>query len=178
MGFAKARRWRLFARSRASVAIVIRDGEHGDEILLTLRAAREGDPWSGHISLPGGRAEPGEDAVSTAIRETREELGLDLAGRSIGRLGAHLTFEHGSWAGMAIDPVIFRFRAVVPPLELNWEVDEAFWVPIRELRSGKLDTIRPWRLLGRDWQMPAWDWEGHIIWGLTYSMLQEFLEDL
>jgi len=79
---------------------------------------------------------------------------------------------------MAIDPVIFRFRAVVPPLELNWEVDEAFWVPIRELRSGKLDTIRPWRLLGRDWQMPAWDWEGHIIWGLTYSMLQEFLEDL
>ncbi len=164
-----------YARSRAAVAVVLHLGPDGDEILLTRRAARAGDPWSGHVSFPGGRAEAHDASMlETAVRETREELGVDLRGRHVGRLGAHLTREHNSWWPMAIDPFLFRLDAR-PQLVLNHEVAEAFWVSLRELRSGGLDTRRPWRLGWLEVPMPAWDKDGRTIWGLTYGMIQELM---
>ena len=55
--------------------------EHGDpEILFIKRAARKGDKWTGHIALPGGGREPADtDDQAAAVRETREEVGLDLS---------------------------------------------------------------------------------------------------
>src|SRR6478752_6570976 len=51
-----------------------------DAVLLIRRAERAGDPWSGHMALPGGRREPEDaDLVETARRETFEEVGLQLA---------------------------------------------------------------------------------------------------
>lgn len=54
--------------------------EHGDaEVLFIKRTSRKKDPWSGDIALPGGRRDPGDiDDLATAIRETEEEVGLDL----------------------------------------------------------------------------------------------------
>jgi len=166
------RRWRL-ARSRAAVAVVLRPGREGDEVLLTERARRRGDRWSGHVSFPGGRSEPGDaDAIATAVRETREELALDLAGCEVGRLSAHLTLEpHSRWP-MAIDPVLFRVVGD-PELRPNVEVAEAFWVPLPALFSGRHDARRPWRLGRVTLSMPAWRWRRWVIWGLTYGMLRE-----
>ncbi|MEP6687797.1 MAG: NUDIX domain-containing protein, partial [Gemmatimonadales bacterium] len=51
-----------------------------DAVLLIRRADRAGDPWSGHMALPGGRREETDpDLVATAVRETFEEVGLSLA---------------------------------------------------------------------------------------------------
>lgn len=57
--------------------------QNGDpEILFIKRAGRVGDRWSGHVAFPGGRRDPPDvDDRATAIRETREEVGLDLAHR-------------------------------------------------------------------------------------------------
>ncbi|HEY9478577.1 MAG TPA: hypothetical protein VIP79_00745, partial [Gemmatimonadaceae bacterium] len=45
---------------RAAVALILRVGEANEpELLMIKRAVYEGDPWSGHIALPGGRREPG-----------------------------------------------------------------------------------------------------------------------
>src|SRR5690348_13096517 len=64
----------------AAVALVLIDGADGLEILLIRRAERADDPWSGQVALPGGRYEPGDgDLLTTAMRETREETGVDLA---------------------------------------------------------------------------------------------------
>jgi 8-oxo-dGTP pyrophosphatase MutT (NUDIX family) len=54
--------------------------QNGDpEILFIKRAGRAGDRWSGHVALPGGRRDPPDlDDRAAAIRETREEVGLDL----------------------------------------------------------------------------------------------------
>ena len=61
----------------AAVAVVL--APDPDAILLIRRAERTGDPWSGHIALPGGRREPADpDLVATAIRETGEEVGIAL----------------------------------------------------------------------------------------------------
>lgn len=58
--------------------------KHGDpEVLFIRRTSREGDRWTGHVALPGGRRDPEDsDDASTAIRETREEVGLDISPRN------------------------------------------------------------------------------------------------
>jgi 8-oxo-dGTP pyrophosphatase MutT (NUDIX family) len=54
--------------------------QHGDpEVVFIKRAAREGDRWTSHVALPGGKRDPeDEDDKAVAIRETDEEIGLDL----------------------------------------------------------------------------------------------------
>ena len=54
--------------------------QQGDpEVLFIKRATRKGDRWTGQIALPGGKREPDElDDQSTSVRETKEEIGLDL----------------------------------------------------------------------------------------------------
>lgn len=55
--------------------------KHGDpEILFIKRAARKGDRWTSHVALPGGRRDPEDaDDQAAAIRETVEEVGIDLS---------------------------------------------------------------------------------------------------
>ena len=75
--------------SRAAVSAVLRPGQSGLEGLLIRRAKRDGAPWSGHMAFPGGRSEDHDrDLLETAVREPREEIGLDLRERAqvLGRL--------------------------------------------------------------------------------------------
>ncbi|MGE5727301.1 MAG: NUDIX hydrolase, partial [Gemmatimonas sp.] len=74
----------------AAVAAIFRIAE-GDalELLMIERARYAGDPWSGHIAFPGGRRELRDATLlDTALRETREETGIDLLtfGRVLGAL--------------------------------------------------------------------------------------------
>ncbi|MBT3458112.1 MAG: NUDIX domain-containing protein, partial [Halieaceae bacterium] len=64
---------------RAAVAIVLHEADGELCLLMIRRAQREGDPWSGHMAFPGGRRDPDDiDDRFCAIRETREEIALDL----------------------------------------------------------------------------------------------------
>jgi 8-oxo-dGTP pyrophosphatase MutT (NUDIX family) len=55
------------------------------QILFLKRAVREGDPFSGHVCFPGGHIEKGETELEGAVREAREECGLDLSNPSLFR---------------------------------------------------------------------------------------------
>src|SRR5258708_6880883 len=71
------------AASRAAVALILREAARGLELLFIRRAEHDGDPWSGQMGFPGGRAEPDEpDLWSTAVRETAEEIDLHLEAAS------------------------------------------------------------------------------------------------
>lgn len=156
------------------MAVILRGHGTHREVLLVRRATRVGDPWSGHIAFPGGRRDPDDrDSTETAIRETREEVGLDLTERPIGRLSAYLTRTHRAWRPMAVDPIGFEWAGKAD-MVFNHEVAEAFWVPLQALREGPR-VRRIWQVGAIGVPMPAWDWEGHVIWGLTYAMLRELL---
>jgi hypothetical protein len=62
--------------------------EGDPEVLFIKRAGRTGDRWSGHTALPGGKRDHTDaDDLAAAIRETKEEVGLDLTGKGCFRVG-------------------------------------------------------------------------------------------
>lgn len=164
--------------TRASVALIYRRAASGGtELLFIQRARREGDPWSGDMAFPGGRMQP-EDASprATAERETLEETGVDLTqhGRFRARLSDLLTRHHSRWRPMVVTPYLYEWRGP-RSVTLNHEVQRVVWVPLDYLAAGENQGSLPWRTPLGTLNMPCCRYQGHCIWGLSYSMLQDFL---
>jgi len=163
--------------SRASVALVVRPEGDDLEILLIKRAPRTGDPWSGHMALPGGRQDLSDaDPLVTATRETLEEVGIDLLGigRHLGALDEVQPFGAGV-PPIAISPFTFAVPAstgFVP----NAEVADAMWVPLAALASpaARAEYLH-YFADGRFLRFPALAHRGETIWGLTYRILSQFM---
>ncbi len=161
------------ARRRAAVAIVLHD-EPSPRVLLMKRAERASDPWSGHISLPGGGFQASDgDLRVTAIRETREELGIDLDGaRLLGNLDPLQPRTSGP-NGVEVTPFVFATTAALEPV-CGPEALSAFWLPIDLATSGALDGR--YQVPASQLTFPSWTYEGHVIWGLTRRILDVLLE--
>jgi 8-oxo-dGTP pyrophosphatase MutT (NUDIX family) len=157
-------------RRRAAVAALL----HDDRVLLMKRTERAGDPWSGHISLPGGRHDPRDpDLLATAVRETREELGIDLGGaRVLGNLNPLHPRSAGP-SGVEVTPFVFATTAPVEPMS-SAEAESAFWLPLELARSGSIDATYTYP--GSAKTFPSWTYGGYVIWGLTMRILGELLE--
>lgn len=159
---------------RAAVAAVLRDSQLGPEVLLIRRAENPQDPWSGHMALPGGREEPSDkDLLATAVRETREEVALDLlaSARLLGRLDNLPAIARGRRVGLTIVPYVFELLEEVP-LAPNHEVAEYLWTPLTPLMTGAWATTIPYELEGQKLLVPAHAVQGRFVWGLTYRMLE------
>jgi 8-oxo-dGTP pyrophosphatase MutT (NUDIX family) len=157
----------------AAIALLLIERELGLEMLLIERATREGDPWSGHMALPGGHVEPSDaDLAGTAERETFEEVGLDLrrAGERLGRL-SDCTPVRG--IPIAVRPFVYLLSEL-PRLTLSAEVRRALWVPVAPLLRGEQKTTYILTRGGQRFEFPAWDIGGSVVWGLTYGVLEEF----
>lgn len=122
--------------------------QKGDpEVVFIKRAARVGDRWTSHVALPGGKRDPeDEDDKYTAVRETAEEIGLDLTTGdvvSVGNLPERVVST--SWGKvpiMVLCPFVFLYtKAEIPPLKLQpGEVASTHWVPLRVLLSPSVRT--------------------------------------
>jgi 8-oxo-dGTP pyrophosphatase MutT (NUDIX family) len=158
---------------RAAVAAVLHDEPAGPRVLMMKRAERAGDPWSGHISLPGG-GHHATDAtlLETAIRETREELGIELGGaRLLGQLPPLHPRTSGPH-GVEVTPFVFLAEAAPEPV-CGPEALSAFWLPIELAASGALDGTYTYP--STQTAFPSWNYAGHVIWGLTWRILGELL---
>ncbi|KAF2432167.1 hypothetical protein EJ08DRAFT_556164, partial [Tothia fuscella] len=122
--------------------------QKGDpEVLFIKRAARKGDKWTSHVAFPGGRRDPEDaDDRAAAVRETWEEVGLELSDEqaiATGNLPQRVvTTSWGSKALMTLCPYIFLLTShEIPPLKLQpTEVASTHWVPLRALLSRKQRT--------------------------------------
>jgi len=166
------------AAPRAAVALLLRSAAPDPELLLIRRAEREGDPWSGHMALPGGRASPMDtDLAATAVRETREEVGIDPA-RQGALLGAldEVTPRSARAPSIVVAPFVFAVHASAPVVA-NHEVETALWVPLGELLRPEAVTEYLHELAeGATLAFPAFDARGYVVWGLTHRILTGFLE--
>lgn len=165
-------------RKTAAVAAILRDGSQGVEVLLIRRADREGDPWSGQMALPGGRHDATDtDLLHTAMRETREEVGLHLEQRQlVSPLDDLEAVARGRRTGLVIRPYVFHLEADSEPvLTPNYEVAETLWAPLVPIHQGQWDTHRPYSMGGQTWKLPAWDVRGRVVWGLTHRILSDLL---
>lgn len=154
------------ALSPAAVLLPIIDGR--ETSVLFTRRTEHLSRHAGQVSFPGGRAHPDDRSlIDTALRETREEIGITADFISIA--GFLDTYETGT--GYAILPVVGLLRegfSLVP--EVN-EVAEIFEVPLAFL----LDPANSERHSG-DWQgrkreFYAFRHGGHFIWGATAAIL-------
>jgi 8-oxo-dGTP pyrophosphatase MutT (NUDIX family) len=162
----------------AAVAVILHEmqNEGGIEALFIKRAERAGDPWSGQVAFPGGRREPSDaDLLATAMRETREEVGIDL--RSATLLGA---LDDHAPRTPTLPPVVVRpfVFAVVerPPLELDGEVQRAFWVPFSRLAEPGVYHDVTLSIRGTPRTFPAYQLGDDLIWGMTERIVTGFVE--
>ncbi len=162
----------------AAVACVLRAHDAGPEMLFIERSTRVGDPWSGHMAFPGGRTEPSDDdTFDTAVRESREEIGFDIAAhagvRRLGRLDDLEGSPRWSNSGLRVTPHVCWLEGARPSLQLNHEVADALWVPVEELADPcrHIDYRYPPR---PQMQFPGIEvGRGRVVWGLTLRMLQD-----
>ncbi len=166
------------AFKKAAVASIFQERADGLEVLFIRRAEHPKDPWSGHMAFPGGRVDAGDSTpLSAAVRETQEEVGLDLSSEAlhIGELSHITAIAHGKPLPMVIYPYVFSLRET-PQLELDTrEVQEALWVPLAFLQDpGNRKSIRK-NFSGVPVNLPCYYYEGRIIWGLTLKMLDELM---
>lgn len=159
--------------ARAAVALILREGPSGLELLFIRRADHPQDPWSGQMAFPGGRAEPGEeDLKATAVRETAEEIGVDLesAAECLGILDEVRAMARMRPVSLTILPFVFRLRGEISPV-LSDEVRSLHWIPLDELLAAERRSVMDYVQEGATMQFPCLRVEDVVIWGLTYRML-------
>lgn len=163
--------------SRAAVAAVLSARE---ELLFIRRSERVGDPWSGHVAFPGGRAEDRDpDAAATARRETWEEVGLDL-GREAALLGPLDEVAAPARRGppqLRVSPFVFQLRTEARPRP-NAEVAAVQWVALERLVRGEGRGRFALEWGGMRLAMPCIELDGMRIWGLTLRMVDDLVERL
>ena len=160
----------------AAVAMMLLERPSGLETLLIKRAERVGDPWSRQVALPGGRREPADaDLLVTAIRETREETGIDLVGAE--RLGVldDLYPRTPTLPPVLVRPFVFALAAL-PVIVPSAEVAHAFWVPLDRLLEPGVRRKVTLQVAGVKRVFPAYDLGDEVIWGMTERIITPFLD--
>ncbi len=161
---------------RAAVAVIAVPDP--DALLFIRRAERPGDPWSGQMAFPGGRAaEEDLDLLTTASREVLEEVGLSL--RSDDCLGAldDVAPRTPHLPPILVRPFVFGLPAR-PALRPNLEVAEVVWAPFAELTSPDRRSTWTFEREGATRVFPAYRVGEHVVWGMTERILSPLLAAL
>lgn len=156
----------------AAVALILRVVGSDPELLFIKRVEREGDSWSGQIALPGGREDADDGSLlKTAVRETWEEIGLDLAaiGESLGALD-DVAPRTPVLPPIAVRPFVFAVPADIET-RAGAEVAEIFWVGLDVLNDHSRWITAEVLARGEPLHVPAIQYGEHLIWGMTHRVI-------
>ena len=155
----------------SAVLTLLADGPNGPEVLLTRRSMHLRN-HRGEMSFPGGRCDPGETPIETALREAHEEVGLEPDRPEIvGELSHLSTVVSKSY----IVPVVARLEERVELRPQTTEADRVFWLPLAELsRPGTYHAAR-WGTPPLDRRLHFFQLDDETVWGATAHMLVDLL---
>lgn len=165
------------ASRHAVVAVIFKQGPRGVELLLIRRADNPRDPWSGHMALPGGHREPSDvDLVDTAVREVMEEVSVDLRGAHwLGRLPSVQPVARGRRFDLSIVPLVFALEGACRERPNPREVQAIVWARLAHLLSPAATSTFEYAERSLRYRLPAFDVDGHVVWGLTHRVLENLL---
>jgi 8-oxo-dGTP pyrophosphatase MutT (NUDIX family) len=149
----------------AAVLIAVTDRPEPGVLLTHRPETMRAHP--GQVAFPGGKLDPGEDAVAAALREAREELGIE--GHNVRVIGASDRFVTGS--GFDVTPVLALIPPDLPIRPDPREVSGWFEAPLRFILDEANHVQKIGEFRGRERPYLEIDWQGHRIWGVTASII-------
>lgn len=162
----------------AAVALILREAEGtGVEVLMIRRGDRDGDPWSGHMGFPGGRMERTDASpLATAIRETIEEVSVDLALEAtlLGRLAEIQARSRRGLVPLSIQPFVFAVHRPIRP-RTSSEAIECLWIPLNYFRVAANRSTMSHVVEGAVRNLPCYHYQERVVWGLSLVMLDELV---
>lgn len=158
----------------AAVLILIYDRDGEPHVLFTERTHKV-EHHKGQISFPGGACDDADDCgETTALRETYEEIGVKPEDVTIiGQLDEMVTvsnFKVTPYVGILATQVEYPF------VLNNQEVERVVQVPLSFLLDERNMELEMREHQGREVLVPAFNYNGHRIWGATARMLYQFVE--
>ena len=159
---------------QAAALVLVYPGRNGEAMLVLTERVDYGGDHSGEVSLPGGKVEPGDvDAAATALREAREEVGLDAERDGveiIARLDA-LWIPPSNFRVQPIVAIAARRPVFVPDPR---EVAAILEARVTTFLPGVAPVIVDPDPHGRPIRYGAYLVEGRIVWGATAAILGQF----
>ncbi len=166
----------LPAQRCSAVALIFHEQNNSLKLCFGQRAPYEGDPWSGDMAFPGGKAEK-EDRTfhDVARREVYEETGLRLEDHHLlGTLKETRAFGSRKRPPLIVRPMIYAFHEQPAPFNLGSELTAAYWIPVTHLWDRKNWTTLVYSANGQTY--PGIRYGEQIIWGFTLRVLIAFSE--
>lgn len=154
--------------------MILRASGQDTEALFIRRSVNKDDPWSGHMAFPGGHLDPEDDTLKHAAeRETLEEIGLDLGthGRFLGQLDQVRANPRGLAIDLIVTPFVFALETEPAKLVPNYEVADILWGSLHEMYTGEILTTDQFYIREEKQTFQGYGVGGHLVWGLTYRML-------
>ncbi len=153
----------------AAVALVLRHVNQDFQILLVKRIESPSDPWSGQMAFPGGKRDSKDrDTRETVVRETREEININLAQRCR-FLGVLENIRSSVEPKLLVAPFVVLLEHE-PTIVLSRELEGYLWVSLKKLRECRGIAHFPFG------EVSAYFVEGNVVWGLTYGILEKFVQ--
>ncbi|MDE0646176.1 MAG: CoA pyrophosphatase [Gammaproteobacteria bacterium] len=161
---------------QAAVSLIVVETESGLQLLLIQKAQRKGDLWSGQMAFPGGHKEPQDKTLlDTAIRETQEEVGIELHHDTcVAQLTRCAPLKRR--LPLLVTPYVFA-SSLIPSITMNHEVSDYIWVSLDVLTNHDYLHFQKVQFDQGVVEVPGFLLpSGQFIWGLTFRIIRSFIE--
>ncbi|PIP95538.1 MAG: hypothetical protein COW00_11540 [Bdellovibrio sp. CG12_big_fil_rev_8_21_14_0_65_39_13] len=170
-------------KKQASVSIIISQQDSEFKILFIKRVTHPLDPWSGHMAFPGGHLDIGsENSLEAAMREAREEVGLNLCqfGEYLGSLDDFQVHFKGVPQSFIIYPHVFFLNpeAVNQVVPDESEVASYFWINLDHFNQSQNMKPYHYQIGNQVVELPSFEFQEEFIWGITYMIMMDLFQKL